>query len=247
MHVPPFLQSQAPSHPFELQIHIWAAIRSHMMQAGHSFKGTLMSQRLVRENDSDEHYTVPINFDCSQDILDILVKAIYARKTDLTADNVKDILMLADFLQASPQTTVESKPKSRSVQAEESRDYYRMPLWSPFHTFYVLRAFVDSFNTHMTIFLQADWLTKTVLQHIKAETLDEEPMRMFRIGQRFHSAELTDDAIASVAKRGRKDIEELLCESTDDSLRDERNLLTCCAEDLTFAEVGFHQVNSRSC
>lgn len=55
-------------------------------------------------------------------------------------------------------------------------------------------------------FLQADWLTKTVLQHIKAETLQEEPMRMFRIGQRFHSAELTDDAIASVAKRGRKEL-----------------------------------------
>lgn len=102
----------------ELQIHIWAASCSHMMQAGHSFKGTLMSQRLVRENDSDEHYTVPVNFDCSQEILDILVKAIYARKIDLTADNVKDILMLADFLRASPQSTVESNPKCRSVQAE---------------------------------------------------------------------------------------------------------------------------------
>lgn len=75
-----------------------------------------MSQRLVKQNDSDDYYTVTIYFDCSQLILDTLVKAIYARKIDHSANNVKDILSLADFLQAKP------VPANKSSQSHTAGD-----------------------------------------------------------------------------------------------------------------------------
>ena len=71
------------------------------MQAGNNFKGGISSQKVEMQKDGDEVHTVTINFDCSQEILDALVNAIYARKVELNADNVADILSLADFLQAS--------------------------------------------------------------------------------------------------------------------------------------------------
>lgn len=70
------------------------------MQAANKFRGNFSSKTVAQQNEGNELRVITINFECSQEALDTLVKAIYARRIDLTAENVTEILKLADFLQA---------------------------------------------------------------------------------------------------------------------------------------------------
>lgn len=45
--------------------------------------------------------TIIMDLDCSQGILDSMVKAIYAREIQIDSRNVEQILLSADYLQAS--------------------------------------------------------------------------------------------------------------------------------------------------
>ena len=55
---------------------------------------------MAQQDEGDELRVITINFECSQETLDTLVKAIYQRRIELNAKTAKDILELADFLQA---------------------------------------------------------------------------------------------------------------------------------------------------
>lgn len=83
--------------------------------------------------------------------------------------------------------------------------------------------------------LQAAWLTTTVLSHIKA--IAKSPLSVFKIGQYFHNADMTDSAIARVAKRSRAEMEELLDHSIDNGLQEERHILISITEGNSLGQV----------
>ena len=75
-----------------------------MLKAGNNFR---MQAAGTQTGSQAKSTILRVNFNCSQETLHALVTSIYLRHVLLTADNVSEMLALADFLQVAPRISLD--------------------------------------------------------------------------------------------------------------------------------------------